>query len=125
MARHALFPETIIESNFQRPIDDESDGINDETVDDAEDELDALLATLDGWGSPETTEEQSSETKKSSNDSSSPLEEVLAEELQAWRSQHAEQNYDEWTSEKKQEFMVSVMFSTLCTINPCMISIHA
>jgi len=125
MARHALFPETMIASNFQAPLDDESDSFSDETVDDADDDLDALLKTLEGWSSPDKTQEQSETTKKSSNDSSSPLEEVLAEELQAWRSQHAEQNYDEWTSEKKQEFMVSVMFSTLCTINPCMISIHA
>eukprot|EP00532_Pseudo-nitzschia_australis_P007800 CAMPEP_0168174496 /NCGR_PEP_ID=MMETSP0139_2-20121125/6538_1 /TAXON_ID=44445 /ORGANISM="Pseudo-nitzschia australis, Strain 10249 10 AB" /LENGTH=662 /DNA_ID=CAMNT_0008092657 /DNA_START=130 /DNA_END=2118 /DNA_ORIENTATION=- len=109
MARHALFPETIIESDFQAAVDDESDSMSDETMGRAEDDLDALLATLDGlegWNSSDSDEGQLSETAtKANNDSSSSLEEKLTEELQAWRTQHVEQHYDDWAEEKKQEFM--------------------
>eukprot|EP00536_Pseudo-nitzschia_multiseries_P005196 jgi/Psemu1/254295/estExt_Genewise1Plus.C_950015 len=104
MARHALFPETVIESDFQAANDDVSSGMDDESG--AEDDLDALLATLEGWNPSDMDEEQSSQaTTKSTDDSSASLEEKLTEELQVWRKQHVEQHYDDWTPEKKQEFM--------------------
>jgi len=103
MARHALFPETVIESNFHASVDDET---NHEVMGGAEDDLDALLATLEGWSPQKKSQESSSEVNKNqSEDFSAPSEEVLVEELQAWRTQHAELSYDEWTPEKKQEFM--------------------
>lgn len=117
MARHALFPETQIESSIQASVDDRT---ADEATDGAEDDLDALLATLEGWSSQDKPQESSSEANmnmNSSNDSSGPSEEVLVDELQAWRTQHAEQSYDKWIPEKKQEFMVSVMIlEKLCII---------
>jgi hypothetical protein len=107
MARHALFPETQIESDFQASVDDAT---TDKVTGGAEDDLDALLATLEGWSSQDKIQESSSEANmNSSNDSSVPSEEVLVDELQAWRTQHTEQSYDKWSPEKKQEFMVSVM----------------
>jgi len=103
MARHALFQETIIESGFQASVDD---SMNDDVMSGAEDDLDALLATLEGWSPQDKTQETSSEANiNSSNDSSAPSEEVLVDELQTWRTQHIEQSYDEWSPEKKQEFM--------------------
>ena len=111
MARHALFPETIIESDFQAAVDGESDSMSDETMGGTEDDLDALLATLEGWNPSDSSKGQSSETAtKSNNDSSSSLEERLTDELQAWRTHHVEQHYDDWAQEKKQEFMVSAIF---------------
>ena len=107
MARHALFPETIIESDSNVSSNDQ---INDEAMGGAEDDLAALLATLEGWSPHDKTEAPSPDSSmSSSNDSSAPSEKVLTDDLQAWRTQHAEQNYDEWTPEKKQEFMVSIV----------------
>mmetsp|Transcript_1291 Transcript_1291/g.3286 ORF Transcript_1291/g.3286 Transcript_1291/m.3286 type:complete len:658 (-) Transcript_1291:69-2042(-) len=103
MARRALFPETVIESDFQAAVDDESSGMGDESA--AEDDLDALLATLEGWNSSDNQEQSSQATTKSTDDSSASLEEKLTEELQLFRRQHAEQNYDGWSPEKKKEFM--------------------
>jgi hypothetical protein len=109
MARHALFPETQMESSIQASTDDM---MADDETDGAEDDLDALLATLEGWNSQDKPRESSSEANmsmNSSNDSSNSSEGVLVDELQAWRTQHAEQSYDKWVPEKKQEFMVSVV----------------
>ncbi|VEU40839.1 unnamed protein product [Pseudo-nitzschia multistriata] len=106
MARHALFPETVVASDFQSAADAEIDGTSDETSSGAEDDLDALLATLEGWNSSDNSGEESSETTTTpDDDSASSLEEKLTEELQAWRSQHVEQNYDNWNLEKQEEFM--------------------
>ena len=105
MARHALFPETVIESDSYASVEDEA---NDEAMGGAEDDLDALLATLEGWSSHDKSDESSPDANTTSNDSAAPSEEVLVDELQAWRTQHAEQSYDEWSPEKKQEFMVSL-----------------
>jgi hypothetical protein len=106
MARHALFPETMIDPNNET-LNSESDS-NDDMLDDTEDDLETLLATLEGWNSPDDTSEQQTETKKSIySSSSSSLEEKLTKELQVWRSKHEERNYDGWTSDEKQEFMVS------------------
>ena len=58
MARHALFPETVTRSDFQASIDEET---NRDTIDGAEDDLDALLATLEGWSSIDETKELSEE----------------------------------------------------------------
>ena len=111
MARHALFPETVVASDFQSAADAEIDGTSDETSSGAEDDLDALLATLEGWNSSDNSGEESSETTTTpDDDSASSLEEKLTEELQAWRSQHVEQNYDNWNLEKQEEFMVSAIF---------------
>ena len=109
MARHALFPETVTQSEFQSSIDDKT---NDNVLDEAEDDLDALLATLEGWSSQEKSEESSSKANANSTDNSSfAQEDVLLDELQAWRTQHSKKSYDEWNSEEKQEFMVSVKIS--------------
>eukprot|EP00534_Pseudo-nitzschia_fraudulenta_P009889 CAMPEP_0201151590 /NCGR_PEP_ID=MMETSP0851-20130426/12478_1 /ASSEMBLY_ACC=CAM_ASM_000631 /TAXON_ID=183588 /ORGANISM="Pseudo-nitzschia fraudulenta, Strain WWA7" /LENGTH=647 /DNA_ID=CAMNT_0047428473 /DNA_START=26 /DNA_END=1969 /DNA_ORIENTATION=+ len=102
MARHALFPETIIESDYQSATDEATD---DESTDVAKDDLDALLATLGGWSSQDKTQEQSSEGKMDSSiDSTAPSEEALADQLQEWRTHHIEQHYDKWSPEKKEEF---------------------
>jgi len=103
MARHALFPETRIESEFQASLEDST---NDENMTESDNDLDALLATLEGWSSQDKTQE--SEASISSFDNSSATSEsVRVEELQAWRNQHFESGYDGWSPEKKQEFMVS------------------
>jgi len=110
MARHALFQETIIESGFQASVDDST---NDDVMSGAEDDLYALLATLEGWSPQDKTQETSSEANiNSSNDSSAPSEEVLVDELQTWRTQHIEQSYDEWSPEKKTR--IYVLVGNLC-----------
>ena len=107
MARHALFPETILESDSQTSLDD---GASDEAMGGAEDDLDALLATLEGWSSQDKSEETSADASVTSSvDASAASDDVLVDELQAWRTQHAEQNYDEWSPEKQKEFMVGLV----------------
>jgi len=103
MARHALFPETMVESNNDF-FDDESDS-NDEVVDDTVDDLESLLATLEGWNSSDTPGQKLD--MKKTTDSTRPFEGKLCEELQVWRSKHQKRKYDEWTSEEKQKFGVS------------------
>lgn len=100
MARHALFPETILDSDSQASI---GDSANDESMGGAEDDLDALLATLEGWSAQDKSEETSGDASVS--DASAASDDVLVDELQAWRSQHAEQSYDDWSPEKQKEFM--------------------
>ena len=105
MARHALFPETAIRSDFQTSIEEET---NKDIIDGAEDDLDALLATLEGWSSKDETQELSKANADLTDNSSVKSEEVLLDELQAWRTQHSQTSYDEWNAKQKQEFMVSV-----------------
>jgi len=100
MARHALFPETMVESNNDF-FDDESDS-NDEVVDDTVDDLESLLATLEGWNSSDTPGQKMD--MKKTTDSTRPFEDKLCEELQVWRSKHQKRKYDEWTSEEKHKF---------------------
>jgi len=104
MARHALFPETVTQSNFEVSIDENT---NDEVIDEAEDDLDALLATLQGWSSQDSAQESSSDanTNTTSAKSSTTSEDSFLDELQAWRTRHLEKNYDKWNAEEKQEFM--------------------
>ena len=98
MARHALFPETILDAEIA------AEGEEPEQVSDSTDkEIDALLSTLwsdakDGGGG--------SFDSSFSFDSSPPSDDgdELADELQAWRKRNVETQYDNWTDEKKQEF---------------------
>jgi hypothetical protein len=100
MARHALFPETMLNSvEMTRG----ADGEDTDAAPGNADVVDALLAKLSGWM-------DSSETKPSDSSfsfESFSYEEVLTDELQAWRKNHVETPYEEWTDEKKQEFNVS------------------
>lgn len=99
MARHALFPETALDMESQPG---ESNDID--SLDDKEDELDALLATLAKWNS---NKDEVQDTHNGSNASYSDHEERIADELQEWRKRHAEVlPFSQWLPEDKAAFDV-------------------
>ncbi|KAL3923412.1 MAG: hypothetical protein SGARI_006225, partial [Bacillariaceae sp.] len=99
MARHALFPETILDADMASAEGEEAEAVADST----DKEIDALLSTL--WSDDKDGGGDGSFGSSFSFDSS-PSEDgdKLADELQAWRKQNFETPYDKWTDEKKQEF---------------------
>lgn len=107
MARQALFPETILDAPMEA-----KEAVKDmvEASEEIEDDLDALLANLAGWTAPDSGDDDVKESSKNAEsflgDTHSASEQELAEELQAWRIQHAEKPYDSWDDEQKQSFML-------------------
>jgi len=99
VARHALFPETMIESNT---YDNSANDGN--MIDDTEDDLETLLATLSGWNSPDTSTSTIQPSVQKNNDSFSSEE--FTEKLQIWRTKQVDKDYHEWTLGEKQEFML-------------------
>tara|TARA_B110001450_G_C17618667_1_gene480281 strand:+ start:187 stop:486 length:300 start_codon:yes stop_codon:yes gene_type:complete len=74
-------------------------------IDDTEDDLETLLATLSGWNSPDTSTSTIQPSVQKNNDSFSSEE--FTEKLQIWRTKQVDKDYHEWTLGEKQEFMVS------------------
>lgn len=101
MARHALFPETILDGT-EAPFSETEDTIGEDGDDD---DLDAVLRALSSWnldnGDSDLTSSSSFDVETSS------FGEILTNELQAWRQQHLETPYDDWNDEKKKDFTVS------------------
>jgi hypothetical protein len=92
MARHALFPETMLEEDpMVHDGDDEEEAA-------AEDDLDAVLATLGGWN-----------VEEKKDDVSSAGDEILemTTELQEWRAKNVSTPYDSWSDEDTKAFEVS------------------
>lgn len=105
VTRHALFPETIKkESTIHQNID----------IDDTDDDLEALLATLGGIASPGNTEKKSTEEEPNK---SSPTDE-LEIKLQFWRRKQAKHEYEDWPSQDKGEFMTWLEESFISTQVP-------
>jgi hypothetical protein len=102
MARQALFPETILDG---QEVISKEDSEEDIEADSDDEDLNALLSTLAGWDSDRKSE--SKDITSGGLFESSSYSDVLTNELQAWRSQHAEKPYNDWSKEKKDEFDVS------------------
>ncbi|KAL3916433.1 MAG: hypothetical protein SGILL_005180 [Bacillariaceae sp.] len=101
MARHALFPETILDS-IEMSVGEDVEEMDAATAE-GDDDIDALLATLSGW-SPDDDKSGRESRKSSFSFESSSYGDALTDELQSWRKQNMETPYDKWTEEKKQEF---------------------
>ena len=103
MARHALFPETLLDE------EDDADAVNndDNEIDNVDDDLDALLATLGGWN---TEEAAAGDQQKSGGPYSSALgsnDKILLDlttQLQEWRSKQAETPFEDWSKSQQEEF---------------------
>ncbi|KAG7346071.1 hypothetical protein IV203_005139 [Nitzschia inconspicua] len=99
MARHALFPETILDAATDAS---EMDGDESDNSMDKDEELESLLSSLSDWNDGKGSDKMFSSF--SSYDTSS-FGDVLIDELQAWRQQNIELPYDDWSEGKKKEFM--------------------
>lgn len=103
MARHALFPETILEeqalnANLDGPVDD--DHVEDTKASTTED-LDEILRGLGDWQDSDSNAYPSSApTLLDSGDKILQL----TEQLQEWRAKQMEQPYENWANEDKQKF---------------------
>jgi hypothetical protein len=96
MARHALFPETI--------LDDEDVAQNEDPGDDSvDDDLDALLATLGGWNTDESKKHDWKEEDTATSDDKI-LE--LTAQLQEWRAKQVKSPYENWSEDQKTAFTV-------------------
>ena len=109
MARHALFPETILDGEEEEA----AAAMQAEGEDSVEDDLDALLATLGGWN-PDDEKKSSFDWNTDDEDGISAEggdEKVLqlTEQLQEWRGKNVETRYDKWSDEVKQEFKVHLV----------------
>lgn len=93
MARHALFPETLLDE------DESSFTEDDRNIDNIEDDLDALLATLGGWNTDEDKK-----TVSSSGSDDKILE--LTTQLQDWRAKQVETPYEKWSDDEQKGFKV-------------------
>ena len=108
MARHALFPETILEGE-ESSLQEEDDDDDQEGDPSADDDLDALLATLGGWNTDET---KKFDWKDDGGASESELGEgdntilELTAQLQDWRAKNVETPFDNWADDQKQKFKV-------------------
>jgi hypothetical protein len=112
-ARHALFPETIFDGDSQ----EESERMAEE--DDAEDDIDQLLATLSGWNKDATSGKgrraEGAFNWKVDEDDGEIDDKVLklADQLQEWRARNMETKYDSWPDVQKAEFMVRDVVTVL------------
>ena len=105
MARHALFPETMMDTDGQDDIDGEQDGAEG----DIEDDIDQLLATLGAWNKDDKDKDGKAWDWKSDDDGGDMDDKVLklTEQLQEWRAKQVDAPYDSWSGEEKGEFTVS------------------
>jgi hypothetical protein len=104
MARQALFPETVLDTQEVFSKEDSEEGTVDNDGDD--EDVESLLAALAGWDSEKKNERNDTMLSMDLFETSS-YGDVLTAELQAWRSKHAETDYSNWSSEKQAEFDVS------------------
>jgi hypothetical protein len=93
MGRHALFPETLLDE------DESSFNEDDRNIDNVEDDLDALLATLGGWN---TDEDKRTDSSSGSDDKI--LE--LTTQLQDWRAKQVKTPYEKWSDDERKDFKV-------------------
>lgn len=100
MARHALFPETLLEDEKSLQEEDPED-------DSVGDDLDALLATLGGWKTDENKKFDWKAGEGLSGDDNEDKVVELTVQLQDWRKKNISTPYNNWTDEEKQTFTVS------------------
>jgi hypothetical protein len=107
MARHALFPETVLEEEAIARQQDEDLQEEDTSTSDA---LDEILKGLGNWddGNDDGLGSDSgiSSPSGSSLDSDEKILQ-LTEQLQDWRAKQVDSPYETWSEEEKKEFMVS------------------
>ncbi len=116
MARHVLFPETILEEEtLNRQLDGD---LEEELVDTStSDALDEILKGLSDW------DEKRDESFGSSPYSDSLLKSEdtivqLTEQLQKWRGKQMETPYENWSGDEKQKFKVRDL-SLHCIAHTC------
>jgi hypothetical protein len=106
MARQALFPET--NYRIDSPVEGIVDVDDEVEIDNDDDELDALLATLASWSSKGDEDNKTNKEdsfRPTSVSGSSAHEESLADELQEWRKKHSDDSpFSNWSEEDKTAF---------------------
>jgi hypothetical protein len=112
MARHALFPETILDKDGSLDQQEQEMAAL-EGAEDEDDDIDKLLATLGGYDEDDE-ETDASEKKfdwKSHDDDHARDEKVmqLTEELQEWRARQVETPYEKWSDEQQGIFKVRLV----------------
>jgi hypothetical protein len=125
MARHALFPETILEeqalnASLDGPVDEEVglSGEDTKRTSMAAD-LDEVLKGLDDWNDRggEAPKASASSSASAFADSDDKILQ-LTEQLQEWRAKQMEQPYENWSDEEKQKFKVrdkTCFTTTVCS----------
>lgn len=93
MARHALFPETLLDEDEASL----SYGEDDSNVDNVDDDLDALLATLGGWN---TEEDKKTDSSTAENDKILDL----TVQLQDWRAKQMTAPFEDWSQTDQEDF---------------------
>lgn len=113
MARHALFPETVLEAEALARQQDGSMEEGDEE-DDADigesDDLDELLKTLGGWGDDESSDTPTFSLSNKDSSTSADIILQLTEQLQDWRRKNVESPYESWSDSDKKLFGVSAVY---------------
>lgn len=110
MARHALFPETVLEEEAMARQQDGSSSYAEEDEDSTGgDALDDILKSLGAWGEDDGL---SSVGKAASSPSSSLADSddkilQMTERLQDWRAKQVETPYEKWSDGDKKKFTVS------------------
>jgi hypothetical protein len=107
MARHALFPETMLDADSQDDMD--ASGQQGGEGDTIEDDIDQLLATLGAWNKDGKDKDGTAWDWKSEEDGGDMDDKVLklTEQLQEWRAKNVEAPYNNWSEEQKGQFTVS------------------
>ena len=110
MARHALFPETVLDKEGSlHQQEEETEAL--EGAEEEDDDIDKLLATLGGFDGEDEEESQDSRKQfdwKSHDDDHEQDQKVLqlTEELQEWRARHVETSFDKWSEDQQRKFKV-------------------
>lgn len=119
MARHALFPETVLE---EEEITRQLDGSVQEEMQETStsDALDDILKGLRDWDDNDNDNDiEATKTVTSSPVPQSILKSEekilqLTEQLQTWRKKQMETPFEEWTSDDKLEFKVRIWIEYTC-----------
>lgn len=109
MARHALFPETVLEEEAIARQHDEDVQDEENSTSDA---LDEILKGLGNWDdSSDNLDEYGMGISSSSASSVDSDEKILrlTEQLQEWRAKQVKSPYDSWSEEEKKKFTVSCL----------------
>ena len=110
MARHALFPETVMEEEVMARQQGDAPPEEEETS--TSDELDEILKGLGGWdeGNDDALVDSSLSGLLSSSGPALNSDEKLlqlTEQLQDWRRKQLVQPYESWSEREKKDFTVS------------------
>ena len=124
MARHALFPETILDAELEaEKLSQEEEEEEDSDRSSIDDDINRLLATLSGWNKNKDEKDTKSSITGTSKwqpeiDVESRDEKVLklTKELQEWRSRQQQSPYEDWPEEQKSEFGVSANFEFISSL---------